>query len=67
MKTKSGISYQTRVTVYLDGKPIGEIREEMGTLPGWNGGKPGFRYYPKGQKIGGELYTRLEHCQAHLV
>ncbi len=66
MKTKSGLSYAAATNVYLDGKHIGEIREEKGTLTGWDQQGIGYRYYPKGQKMGGDLYAFLDTCKKSL-
>ena len=49
------------VKVRLDGKVIGEIRREVFPLP--NGG---WRYFPKGWKVGGELFSSLGKCQKSL-
>lgn len=62
MKTRNGISYQTRVTVYLDGKPIGEIREVEHPRSVY----PGFAYFPKGQKDGGDVFPTVEACKTSL-
>lgn len=44
------------VPVRLDGKVVGVIKNE----------KPGWRYYPKGQKQGGDLFPTLSECQRSL-
>lgn len=46
----------TRWNARLDGKIVGQIRRE---LDGW-------KYFPKGQKIGGEAFKDLSACQASL-
>jgi hypothetical protein len=48
---------QGKVTVKLDGKLVGEIRQEA----------DGFRYFPKGQKTGGELFSTLPACKKSLT
>ena len=47
MKTAQGISYQTRVSVYLDGRLIGEIRENAN----------GYAYHPTGSTPGDTFAT----------
>jgi len=51
------ITYKDEATqsiVYLDGKIVGTIRQERMFISGW-------RYYPKGQKMGGQGFgTRQE-------
>ena len=44
------------VKVRLDGKFIGTIKPEDG----------GWRYYPKGQSVGGDLFKTLGLCQKSL-
>lgn len=44
------------VKVRLDGKVVGTIKKE---IDGW-------RYYPKGQKVGGDLFKSLSLCQKSL-
>lgn len=57
MKTARGISYQTRVTVYLDGQPVGDILEASGG---------GFRYYPKGSDHPGEVFPTVAAVKASI-
>ena len=45
------------IKVRLDGKFIGTIQPEDG----------GFRYYPDGQKVGGDLYATVTLCQKSLA
>ena len=48
------------VRVRFDGKIVGEIRKEKSRcFEGW-------RYYPKGEKNGGELFESLRACQKSL-
>ncbi len=65
MKTKLGLSYATRVTVYLDGKPIGEIRE---SLYSFSANSFGYRYFPKGTGNipSAKLYPTIEACKKSL-
>lgn len=69
MKTPSGLSYATRVTVYLDGKPIGEIRESVTPAHVANTNRNGFRYFPKGGRINaaGDWFPTLDGCKASLA
>lgn len=41
------------ITVKLDGKVVGHIRK----------GEDGFRYTPKGQRVGGEAFETLRDCK----
>lgn len=50
------ITYSDNVTVYLDGKAVGEIRSVVG----------GYQYFPKGSKNGGELLRTIEMVKASL-
>lgn len=68
-KTKpQGISYGLEVVkVYLDGKHIGEIREvENGTFSRFELQNFGFQYFPKGQKLGGEIFNTMNDCKASI-
>ncbi|MFK4132456.1 hypothetical protein ACI2KR_09275 [Pseudomonas luteola] len=47
----------TEVTVLWDNKTIGKILQEEG----------GWRYYPKGERTGGELYQSLGACKNSLI
>lgn len=53
----SKITYveEHKIKVYLDSKHVGTIKKELST----DGLTPGFRYYPKGNKFGGDLYFGL--------
>jgi hypothetical protein len=58
------ITYDHVVQVRLDGKLIGEIRHERDPQEatiyfGW-------RYYPKGKKVGGELFQTLDEVARSL-
>lgn len=44
------------VLVYLDGKKTGIIKSENG----------GFRYYPLGQRIGGDWFSKISDCKKSL-
>jgi EAL domain-containing protein (putative c-di-GMP-specific phosphodiesterase class I) len=44
------------ITVKLDGRVIGKIHQD----------KDGFRYYPKGQKTGGEAFPTIAQCKRSL-
>lgn len=64
----SSITYSERHTVKLDGKTIGEIRavyQPRNDFPSNRqpGNLVGYRYHPKGDKIGGELFNTLRACQ----
>ena len=48
------------VRVRLNGKAIGEIRLEASIE------SAGWRYFPKGQKTGGELFSSLSACKRSL-
>ena len=50
------IQFKTTVSVILNDKKIGEIRE----VPG------GYSYFPKGQKHGGDVFKTLEAAKASL-
>lgn len=52
----SGISYETKVTVKLDGKIIGHIQEKNG----------GFAYFPKGSKDHGEIFSSISDVKKSL-
>ena len=43
--------------VKLDGKHVGSIKGNY---------KDGYRYFPKGQKTGGEKFSMLQDCKASL-
>jgi hypothetical protein len=45
-----------RVSIYLNGQVVGSIREE----------RHGWRYFPKGQTIGGDLFLLLSDCRRSL-
>ncbi len=53
----TAITYREIRKVYLNGKPVREIRR---TQSGW------FRYYQKGQKIGGVAYLTLRDCKDNI-
>jgi len=50
------ITYKTETTVILDGKAVGKIKELDG----------GYQYFPKGSKVGGEVFTHLRLCKDSL-
>ena len=53
----------TKFTVKLEGKVIGEIK----VFPKHFGEYfPGYQYFPKGQKNGGEIFKSLPLCKASL-
>ena len=60
MGMKSIISYdysdKNKIKVLLEGKIAGAINLEKG----------GWRYFPKGQKLGGDLFDTLRECQKSL-
>jgi len=51
-----GWSYKKPLPVLLDDKLVGEIRPVNG----------GWQYFPKGSKIGGDVFKRLPDCQRSL-
>ncbi len=55
-------TYITEVQVKLNGKHVGTIRE---VLPK-GASLSSFVYFPKGQKIGGDMYPTLAACKASL-
>lgn len=57
----SKIEYITNVIVKLDGKAIGTIKPVK-----YPNGDPGWQYFPKGTKIGGDIYSTLATCQLSL-
>lgn len=60
--SKPNITYQTEIVVRLDRRIIGEIRVEQGLLaPGET-----YQYFPKGQKVGGNVFSSLAACKASL-
>ena len=59
------ITYQTRIKVKLDGKPVGEIRGI--TTPTSNGVEIGYQYAPKGNKIiGSEIFGSIKELKKSL-
>ena len=51
-----GWSHKKPLPVLLDGKQVGKIKPVVG----------GWQYYPKGSKVGGEVFPRLKKCQESL-
>ena len=56
MTDKNRLAYVQNITVILDGKVIGIIKEVIG----------GFCYFPKGSKTGGEIFTTIAACKSSL-
>jgi len=50
------ITYVTKIDVLLDGKKVGEIRPSFS----------GFAYFPKRDKIGGQVYKTVEEVKFSL-
>lgn len=48
--------FNPNIDVYLDGKKTGRIKK----VP------TGYQYFPKGQKVGGEIFFKLEDCKRSL-
>lgn len=68
---KTALTYITEIRVLLNGKHVGNIRECYNTPKSpRHTGKPGpvigYRYYPKGDKTGGDLYPTLRACELSL-
>ncbi len=57
----SELSFETRVTVKLAGKKVGEIKQDRRA-----DGVCVYRYYPKGSKVGGEPFPTLQLCKQSL-
>lgn len=57
----SSITFETTVKVKLDGKHVGDIKE-VKTISGL-----AYQYFPKGSKVGGELYPSLQSCKQSLT
>lgn len=53
------------IKVRLDGKLAGEIRHVLEGTPGVNM-REGWRYFPKGSRSGGELYSSPLECKQSL-
>lgn len=51
------IKFEDRTIVRLGKKIIGEIRPDAG----------GFRYYPEGEKWGGDWYATVVECKRSLL
>lgn len=65
------ITYSTVITVRLNGKKVGEIRELYNpysgpTTQGLPGNLVGYRYHPKGDKVGGIIHHTLAGCKQSL-
>jgi len=56
MGIEYGLNTLTGIPVYVDGKRTGDIRSERGV----------WRYWPKGQNFGGELFPNLRACKESL-
>jgi hypothetical protein len=52
----SNITYETEISVALDGEHVGKIQSEEG----------GYRYFPLFDLKGGELFPTLDACKASL-
>lgn len=51
-----------KVKVYFNSKLVGTIRKELSA----DGKSEGYRYYPKGDKVGGDLFFSLTRCKHSL-
>lgn len=64
------ITYSAEYKVFIDGVRVGTIEECYGAKGYGVGNRPGeiigYRYYPKGQKTGGDLYPTLAACKQSL-
>jgi len=68
---KNSLTYISEFYVLLDGRQVGRISECYDTSKGrTHTGKPGsvigYRYFPKGDSKGGEMFPTLSACQASL-
>lgn len=67
---KTALTYVSEFYVLLDGKRVGVIRELYDMSKPNHTGKPGpvigYRYHPKGDKTGGDLFPTLAACQHSL-
>lgn len=58
MKAKKGISYETQIIVYLDGKKVGKILTIHSDIANIGMKKPlGYCYKPNGSKPGSVFFT----------
>lgn len=55
------LTFETRVTVKLGNKKVGEIKPERRP-----DGVYVYRYYPKGSTVGGEPFSTLQLCKQSL-
>jgi len=55
-----GLSVSSSVRVYSGGRRVGTIKAET------EAGSDGYRYYPKGNKYGGDFYNSLAACKRSL-
>jgi len=59
------ITYKTTIDVFLDGEFKGKIRPVSFTS-GTGCGPTAWRYFPKGQKYGGEKFDTIEEVKKSL-
>lgn len=57
------LSYITEHRVLLDGRQIGTIKELYAEI---GGNVTGYRYFPKGDPKGGDIYPTLAACKQSL-